>query len=178
TPLLIGLTLVGFLVHQNSNRPKTALSTDRVNLGLSSGVTGKAVASDKGKTAPADSDLLELLFVNAKTGEPVTNRTARLSGWERGVQTLVKKEVSLEQGRCHPPFTKARGLGFWLITRLEGYADTRLRWNPSQGDVIPDSYTVRLIRPVVLSGRVVDPEGKPVPEAGVGIGLRESLGND
>ncbi len=169
--LLVGLTFVGIVLHQNanSNRAKPALSTDQASLAPSSSLMRTAVAKNSRKATQPDSNLLELLFVDAQTGQPVTNTTARLSGWEKGAQTLVKKEVTLEQGRCRAPFKKELGF-FWVITRLEGYADTRLQWTPRLGDVIPDSYTLRLVRPVFLSGRVVDPAGKPVAGSEIGFG--------
>ena len=55
-----------------------------------------------------------------------------------------------------------------LITRKDDFADTRLLWRPSKGDVIPTNYVLRLDRPVPIGGRVVDADGKPVAGAKVG----------
>src|SRR5439155_26440760 len=56
-----------------------------------------------------------------------------------------------------------------LTTRIDGFADTRLHWRPDRGEKIPSSYTLRLIRPVRIGGRVVGPDGKPVAGAKVGF---------
>ena len=116
---------------------------------------------------------LRLFFVDDKTGQPITNRVIGLRGWERGQQLLVEKEVQLEQGQCVAPFDPgAKGM-FWILTHLEGYADVRMRWNPMRGEVIPEFYAVRLVRPAPISGQVVDPAGNPVTGATVGFNAEE-----
>jgi RNA polymerase sigma factor (sigma-70 family) len=55
-----------------------------------------------------------------------------------------------------------------LTTRKDDFADTRLLWRPPNGDVIPTNYVLRVDRPMAISGRVVDADGKPVAGAKVG----------
>jgi RNA polymerase sigma factor (sigma-70 family) len=117
----------------------------------------------------------ELLFLDAETGGAVTNRTARLRGWERGSMTLVEKEVRLEEGRCHAPFDLSFGPVYWVISHVEGYADVRLRWDSRKGEIVPETYMVHLVRPVPIRGRVVDPDGNPVAGAEVAFGNTEIL---
>jgi len=111
----------------------------------------------------------ELFFVDDQTGLPVTNRVISLRGWERGSQLLVEKTVRLDEGRCLAPFDPNYGSRYWILTHVDGYADVRLRWQPSRGEVIPEFYTVRLVRPALIHGRVVDAAGNPVAGAMVGF---------
>ena len=101
-----------------------------------------------------------------------------LRGWEHGSQTLVEKTVQVQDGRCVAPFDPAYGPGYWILTRVDGYADTRLRWQPSRGEAIPESYTVRLVQPARIYGRVVDSAGKPVAGAEVAFGNEDIPGGD
>lgn len=56
-----------------------------------------------------------------------------------------------------------------LTTRTDGFADTRLRWEPPLGHRIPTNYFLQLDRAVTLGGIVVDSDGQPVAGATVGI---------
>src|SRR5204863_527859 len=56
-----------------------------------------------------------------------------------------------------------------LTTRVDGFADTRLRWRPQNGEQIPSGYTLRLTRPVAIGGSVVDADGQPVVGAKIGF---------
>ena len=111
----------------------------------------------------------ELFFVDDKTGRPITNQVAWLRGWERGSQLLVEKQVSLDEARCLAPFDPKYGPRYWILTHVEGYADARLRWETGRGDVIPETYILRLVRPVLIHGRVLDAAGNPVAGATVGF---------
>jgi hypothetical protein len=75
--------------------------------------------------------------------------------------------VSLDNGWCEVPFDPANGPDFRLYTHLEEYADMRLCWQPKR-EPVPDRFAVRLVRPVLVSGRVLDAEGTPVVGASVG----------
>jgi len=111
----------------------------------------------------------ELFFVDDKTARPITNQVVELKGWERNSEFLVPKQVRLDEARCVVPFDPNCNPDYLILTHVDGYADVRLRWHPRQGDVIPESYTVRLVRPVLVHGRVVDAPGNPVAGATVGF---------
>lgn len=111
----------------------------------------------------------ELFFVDDTTGRPITNQVVELSGWERGSQLMVHKQVPLAEARCLAPFDPKHGPRYWILTHMESYADVRLRWQLGQGEVLPEAYTVRLVRPVLIHGRVVDAAGNPVAGATVGF---------
>ncbi|HEX3797918.1 MAG TPA: sigma-70 family RNA polymerase sigma factor [Verrucomicrobiae bacterium] len=121
------------------------------------------------KVVKQDAPVLHL--VDKSTGAAIPDQTIGLLGWARGSQTLVEKKVELKDGQCVSPFDPNYMSGdYWIITHVEGYADTRLRWVRQRGDVIPDAYTVELVPPVLLHGTVVDPQGSPVAEASVEFG--------
>jgi RNA polymerase sigma factor (sigma-70 family) len=120
----------------------------------------------------------ELLFVEDHTGLPITNRVAWLRGWERGSQLLIEKMVRLEQARAVAPFDPSYGPGYWILTHVEGYADVSLKWQPKRGEAVPESYLVRLVRPALIGGRVVDPAGEPVAGAEVAFGNNPIPGSD
>jgi RNA polymerase sigma factor (sigma-70 family) len=134
--------------------------------------------TSRSNTAVAAPHGPELFFVDDKTGRPITNQVAWLRGWERGSRLLVEKRVSLDEARCLAPFDPAYGPGYWILTRVDGYADTRLRWQPSRGEAIPESYTVRLARPATIYGRVVDSTDNPVAGAEVAFGNENIPGGD
>ena len=121
---------------------------------------------------------IELYFVDDQTGRAITNDSVFLRGWEKGSHTLVEKIVPLEGGHCIPPFDPGFGPGYWILTRIDGWADVMLKWQPQRGEVIPDSYIVRLVRPILIGGRVVDPSGNPVAGAEVAFGNNEIPGSD
>jgi RNA polymerase sigma factor (sigma-70 family) len=122
---------------------------------------------------------LALLFVDAQTGLPITNQEAILRGWEKGHFTMVNKPVSLDAGRCVAPFDPTvQPNRFQILTHIEGYADTHLRWSPGRGEVVPESYTVRLVRPALIHGRVLDMAGHPVAGATVGFNTENLTAQD
>jgi RNA polymerase sigma factor (sigma-70 family) len=120
---------------------------------------------------------LQLLFLDAQTGFPVTNQTADLKGWQRGAQLLVKKTVQLQEGRGTVPFEPDASPDFRIYTHLDGYANVHVHWDPKRGEPIPELYTVRLIRPVLIHGRVVDIAGNGIAGTTVGFNTEEVAGS-
>jgi RNA polymerase sigma factor (sigma-70 family) len=120
---------------------------------------------------------LELLFLDAQTGFAVTNQNADLKGWERGAQLLVKQTVHLEDGRGLVPFDPTCGPDFRIYAHLGGYADVHLRWQPKRGESIPELYTVRLVRPALIHGRVVDSSGNAIAGATIGFNTENVTGS-
>lgn len=130
------------------------------------------------KTDKLPPEGVELFFVDDQTGRAITNDSIFLRGWEKGSNTLVERTVPLKEGHCIPPFDPGFGAGYWILTRIDGWADVSLKWQPQRGEVIPGFYTVRLIRPLLIRGRVVDFSGNPVPGAEVAFGNNEIPGSD
>lgn len=118
---------------------------------------------------------LTLLVLAADSGSPLPN--IGITGSSRGGDHGFRKEfVTLRDGTCRVPYVDTDA-ELELVTHTEGYADTRLVWNPRRGETIPSHYTVRLGKPVTLGGRVVDAEGRPVSGARVGFNHEEDPGS-
>ena len=56
-----------------------------------------------------------------------------------------------------------------LSTVLPGFADTLLQWRMDREEVVPDAYTLRMVRAARISGLVVDADRRPVSGATVGF---------
>ncbi|MBL9173939.1 MAG: sigma-70 family RNA polymerase sigma factor [Verrucomicrobiales bacterium] len=117
---------------------------------------------------------LTLLVLAADSGSPLPN--IGVSGHSSGGAHGFRKEfITLRDGTCRIPYTDTDA-ELELVTHADGYADTRMVWNPQRGETIPARYTVRLGRPVTLGGRVLDSEGRPVSGARVGFNHEEDPG--
>ena len=107
--------------------------------------------------------VLHLEIVAADSGKPIPMVPIDCRGLGDGRRTMTSDRF----GICDVVYpTNIAELE--LTTRKDDFADTRLLWRPSKGDVIPTNYVLRLDRPVPIGGRVVDADGKPVAGAKVG----------
>ncbi|MCL4180274.1 MAG: carboxypeptidase regulatory-like domain-containing protein [Verrucomicrobia bacterium] len=75
-------------------------------------------------------------------------------------------------GQCAVPAPRETTTQLILVSKSDGFADTRLAWRPDRGEAIPERYTLRVARSLPIGGRVVDADGQPVAGAGVGFGNR------
>jgi RNA polymerase sigma factor (sigma-70 family) len=178
--ILAALGLLKLATSSSSPRPSIAgeaAATGKAPLAPQADGTRKKSAGMADQSSAAGSGP-ELLFVDDQTGLPITNRVAWLRGWERGAQLLVEKMVRLEQASVVAPFDPSYGPGYWILTHVEGYADVSLKWQPKRGETVPESYLVRLVRPALIGGRVVDPAGEPVAGAEVAFGNNPIPGGD
>ena len=132
--------------------------------------TGGASSADttdlaSGRGNPSDGPGLLLTFVTKDAGEPVPNVTVSYRGAEGNHFTQAEfkasakgeAKISIVPGTTH----------LTLQCVLEGFADTRLTWDPDKGNPIPKQRTVRLERAILIGGTVLDPNGNPAPGATV-----------
>jgi protocatechuate 3,4-dioxygenase beta subunit len=120
---------------------------------------------------------LLLSFVAKDTGEPVPHVTINYRGFEGNHSTEAvfkasakgEAEIRIAPGTTH----------LTLQCVLEGFAHTRLTWDPDKGNPIPKQRTVRLERAILIGGTVLDANGNPVPGATVlwGHSDRSGLNN-
>lgn len=153
---------------------------------VSRGVGAAAQAADQSQPSPssnaaaADTNSapgnLRLSIVAADSGKPLPNVPIDYRGWE-GNKFTGKKLTSNREGVCELSFPAETTTDLQLTTRLDGFADTRLHWRPDRGEKIPSSYALRIVRPVRIGGRVVDPDGQPVAGAKVGFNHDEDPAN-
>ena len=114
------------------------------------------------------SDLLKLTIQSKETGERlagvrIANRAQLQESWD--VLDLTANRI----GEISIPFEKDKLKMLQLITKIDGYADTRLEWHPGRGDQVPAEFTVSLVPATRIGGTVVDSEGRPIVSAKVGF---------
>lgn len=160
----------------------SGLSASAVGPGTPSSAAPTATGSEQEAVPSADTadetpsaGTMTLLVLAADSGKPLPNIgvSGRAYGGAHGFQ---KEFVTLRDGTCRVPYVDTDA-ELELITHAEGYADTRMIWNPRRGEAIPARYTVRLVKPVALGGRVVDADGRPVSGARVGFNHEEDPGS-
>lgn len=129
------------------------------------GAAATAGPADSADTLP-NGPALVLTFLAQDSGQPVPNVQVNYRGHEGQhftSQSFTASRAGVARVRVVPGTTRLQ-----LISVSEGFADTRLVWNPELGDTIPSNRIVRLERAVLIGGTVVDPDGKPVAGAKVG----------
>ncbi len=121
-------------------------------------------------TNAGKTNVLRLKLITADSKKPVPNvqvdiRWVGKNGYVR--ETFQGNHL----GEVEVPVSKEMETDLKLVTQLDGFASTSLHWLASQGDSIPETYTVLLERAVPIGGRVVDAEGTPVSGAIVSFGV-------
>ena len=145
-------------------------SSGRSGSGVGSAPTGDVSSADTtdlaaGRGNPSDGQVLLLSFVAKDSGEPVPHVTINYRGFEGNHSTEAvfkasakgEAEIRIAPGTTH----------LTLQCVLEGFAHTRLTWDPDKGNPIPKQRTVRLERAMRIGGKVVDSNKNPVPGATV-----------
>lgn len=175
--LIIAAALTPFLFQKkNEDGPHNSELTQNVAAlaiaDSSDAQNGANVVADEPSTpaasrAPANTATLRLVVLAADSGHPVPNVPIDYRSWV-GSRSSEKKLSANRAGICEISYPKETT---WLelTTRVDGFADTRLEWRPDRGDKIPESYTLKLIRPTPIGGRVIDADGNPVEGAKVGF---------
>ena len=108
-----------------------------------------------------------------KTGKPVGGVTIDDRCWSKsGFES--SQFFSDKNGWCEVTYP-SNVTDLELTTRLDGYADTRLEWQPGHGDFIPPSYNLHLAPAVLIGGQVVDANGVPIAGAQVGWNHEDAL---
>jgi len=111
---------------------------------------------------------IKLIILAADSSKPVPNVLVDFRGTQNK-KFKVEKFFADRAGNCYIDIPRETISEVELTTRVDDFADTRLRWRPDHGEEIPASYTLRLTRPVAIGGSVVDADGQPVSGAKVGF---------
>jgi RNA polymerase sigma factor (sigma-70 family) len=128
-----------------------------------------AITGTHSVLAGASTNQLVLTIVAADVAKPVPDVQLDYWLWEGG-EVAHKKPLRADRfGVCEVPVPDGT-TELLLVSRSEGFADTRLEWRPDRGEKIPAAYTLRVARSVPISGKVVDPDGEPVANAKVFFG--------
>ncbi len=137
-----------------------------------SSIMDGAVGNEGTGAVPLESNRLRLTILAADSGQPVPGVQINYRGWEKE-EFHRKQFVSNRGGVCDVEVPRATITHLELTSVAEGFADTRLDWQTDRGETIPATYTLRLIRPVPISGRVLDPDGQPLVGAKMGWNHQE-----
>ena len=92
--------------------------------------------------------VLHLEIITADTGKPIPMVPIDYRGWAGG-KFEGKQLMSDRFGKCDVVYP-TNNTELELTTRKDGFADTRLLWHPSNGDIIPTNYVLRIDRPVLI----------------------------
>lgn len=111
-------------------------------------------------------NVLHLTVLAADTGRPLRDAGIFLWGDD---ERLAPRWTSDNNGQCDIPLNAKRENDLTLHVRKELFAVTRLQWHVQNGDEIPASYMLKMIRGVTVSGLVLDPEDRALPGAEIGI---------
>jgi protocatechuate 3,4-dioxygenase beta subunit len=128
----------------------------------------QAAADPHYTAAGVSTNHLMLTIVAAEANKPTPDVQLDYWVWEGG-KVAHKKPLQADRfGVCEVPVPDGT-TELLLVSRSDGFADTRLDWRPDRGEKIPAEYTLRVARSVPISGKVVDPDGEPVANAEVGF---------
>lgn len=141
----------------------------------------EAVAAVAPAVAPAIDEAasgqpkLLLKLVDAATDRPVAGGEIEFRGW-KGRELIGKTYHSDSNGYC-PVYYPAGVTDLELTPRIDRLADTRLKWTPKNGAIIPPDYTLKLVKGTTIGGMVVDGQGRPIPNATVTVRLEPDPNN-
>jgi RNA polymerase sigma factor (sigma-70 family) len=188
--LLIGAgtaaVVLGFLFlpgQLNTGHP-SALATNPLTMPqAASAPSASAGGGPAGAVDTASSDLaatsnqMVLEIVAADVDKPVPN--VGIDYWlSTGTDSTHKTLQSSRFGRCVVPVPRDTATRLILAAQVDGFADTRLEWQPDRGETIPSEYRLRLARAAPIGGRVLDPEGRPVAGAHIGFNNRVNIAEE
>ncbi|MDA7510286.1 carboxypeptidase regulatory-like domain-containing protein [Verrucomicrobia bacterium] len=171
--LIVGVTAFFLSPKEILDPSETLADVTPVNDLAVMAVTGGAKSSSPATTLSAVQDAvpteqLKLIIQSEATGErlpgvQIRHRAQGMNEWD--VKDLRANRV----GEISIPVDNTELKMLQLITRIDGYADTRLEWHPSRGDPVPSQYTLSLGLATRIGGRVIDLQGNPIANSRVGF---------
>jgi RNA polymerase sigma factor (sigma-70 family) len=169
--------------HRGSDSTRLAsVPTPSADIAAATRLPGSSVSGgdQKGAAASAEEDTagqlkLLLYLVDAATDKPVTGGKIEFRGWEGGkFNDKIYRSDSNGYARVYYPIAIT---DLEVTTRIDGLADTRLKWTPKNGEIIPPDYTLRLLKPASIGGIVGDANGVSLAGAVVTIGTEDDPKN-
>jgi RNA polymerase sigma factor (sigma-70 family) len=169
--------------HRGSDSTRLAsVPTPSADIAAATRLPGSSVSGgdQKGAAASAEEDTagqlkLLLYLVDAATDKPVTGGKIEFRGWEGGkFNDKIYRSDSNGYARVYYPIAIT---DLEVTTRIDGLADTRLKWTPKNGEIIPPDYTLRLAKGAAIGGVVVDGHGSSIPAATVTLRLEPDPNN-
>ena len=178
------LLVVGIAVTWSQrSAPSRAGASAAVEGALSANVAAKEIQSEEILPGPSNfvassspelvsTNKLVLHIVAQDNGQPIPSASMDYWFWESGKVNHRKPLISSRSGICEVPVPRDKVTRLILVSEVDGFVDTRLEWNVERGALVPDEYTLRLVRAIRIGGRVVDADDQPVAGAEVGFNNR------
>jgi RNA polymerase sigma factor (sigma-70 family) len=153
--LMVGIAAIVASVaiqHRGSDSTRLAsVPTPSADIAAATRSPGSSVSGgdQKGAAASAEEDTagqlkLLLYLVDAATDKPVTGGKIEFRGWEGGkFNDKIYRSDSNGYARVYYPIAIT---DLEVTTRIDGLADTRLKWTPKSGEIIPLDYTLPAVR--------------------------------
>jgi beta-lactamase regulating signal transducer with metallopeptidase domain/thiol-disulfide isomerase/thioredoxin len=114
---------------------------------------------------PTKKLLLEV--VDDATGRPIQDVGISVTSCDEGCHLVGVFKTDAEGKKVISYGMEIKSLSIWL--RKEGYQQEVMNWNPSRGEQVAGSYTVRMTSGRVIGGMVRDGQGRPVANATLAI---------
>ncbi len=185
----IGLLLLlgtGLVRSQLSSRVKESASANERGTTNSTAEVATPISSNGVIRAPGDSEghettntlrtrQIQLTFLAEDSGKPVPGVQVEMRSYQSGA-AAGGTFTAIRNGTCVVEY-RTNTVELELTSRVDDFADTHLAWSLKRGESIPDTYTVRLIRPVRIGGMVIDADGQPVANAEVGFNHEDEPGS-
>jgi RNA polymerase sigma factor (sigma-70 family) len=171
TALVVGLSNAAAKSGKESNHTRAAASTDSKSQAGNPRVTntasaiGSPIAPTQATPIDPNGPSLRLTILAADSEQVIPNVPISYKSIE-GTKWVEKDLTASRNGICVVPYT-TKTADLELVTRVEGFADTRLRWQKKRGDVIPETYILKLKRGRKIGGSVLNARNELVPGATV-----------
>ena len=129
--------------------------------GPSSDIVNSSVPTNS-EPSSVEANTLRLEIVTKDSGDPIPNVAidCLIERNEFSRKTLSANRL----GICRIPIEDDLK-SIELTTQVEGFADTKLRWYPGRGELMPTNYVLRLDRGIPIGGIVLGPDNEPVAGA-------------
>ena len=116
--------------------------------------------------------VLELCLVDRDTGEPVSGCDIQVrSGWPLG----DVREVTDKDGKCQLDVSHDQLYSLTVSILKAGYCPLQVTYQIGRGNIEPwpKTHEIQLFKGIDVSGRVIDPNGHPMPDFLVGYSVAE-----
>ncbi len=117
---------------------------------------------------------LNITYTNSANGTPVGDVAAKVDFNDGGAQILTAKP----NGNLFIPTPTREVTSLSIRSMAKGFSPQVTRWRKS-GDAVqlPEKYEIKLSPSAPISGRVVDEQGQPIPNADIRLGVYRGSGS-
>jgi RNA polymerase sigma factor (sigma-70 family) len=171
TALVVGLSNAATKSSKESNQTRAFASIDADSQAGNPRATntastlGSSIAPRNAAPLDLNGPILRLTILAADSEQVIPNVPISYKSIE-GTKWATKDLAASRNGVCLVPYT-TNTVDLEVVTRVEGFADTRLHWQIKRGDAIPETYILKLKRGRKIGGKVLNARNELVPGATV-----------